>query len=58
MEGFDGLIGTKNTRVSLSPFHSEVETLIWEMECMRNLRQFQIIFAMDYSQLVNMVSEL
>ena len=27
------------------------------MECMRNLRQYQVTFATDCSQLVNMVSE-
>ena len=34
-----------------------METLIWVMECMKNLRQFQATFATDYSQLVKMVSE-
>ena len=27
------------------------------MECMKNLRQFRVMFAIDYSQLVKMVSE-
>ncbi|KAG2323542.1 hypothetical protein Bca52824_016755 [Brassica carinata] len=40
LEGFDGLVGARNVRASLSPLHSEVEALIWAMECMRNLRQF------------------
>ena len=33
-----------------------MEALIWAMECMNNLRQFQVTFATDYSQLVKMVS--
>ena len=57
LEGFDGLMGARNTIASLSPLHAEVEALIWVMECMRNLRQFQVKFAMDCSQLVKMVSE-
>ena len=38
LEGFDGLMGARNTIASLSPLHAEVEALIWVMECMRNLR--------------------
>lgn len=34
-----------------------MEALLWAMECMRNLRQFQVTFATDCSQLVKMVSE-
>lgn len=30
LEGFDELMGTRNTRGSLSPLHSEIEALIWE----------------------------
>ena len=58
MEGFDGLMGARNTRASMSPLHAEVEVLIWAMESMRNLRLFQVTFETDYSQLVKMVSEL
>ena len=36
--GFDGLLGARNVRACLSPLHSEVEALIWAMECMKNLR--------------------
>ena len=57
LEGFDGLMGARNIRSSLSPIHSEMEALIWEMECMGNLHQFQVTFATDCSQLVKMVSE-
>lgn len=52
-----GLLGSRNLRVSLSSLHSEVETLLWEIECMKNLRQFQVTFAIDCPQLVKMVSE-
>ena len=57
LEGFDGLLGARNVRASLSPLHAEMEAFRWAMECMRNLRQFQVTFAMDCSQLVKMVSE-
>ena len=57
LPGFDGLLGTRNVKTCLSPLHSEVEALIWAMECMKNLRQFQVTFATDCSQLVKMVSE-
>ena len=50
-------MGARNTRASLTPLHSEVEALIWAMECMKNLRQYQVTFATDFSQLVKMVSE-
>ena len=57
LEGFDGLLGARNVRASLSPLHAKMEALLWAMECMRNLRQFQVTFATDCSQLVKMVSE-
>ena len=38
LEGFDGLMRLRNVRASLSPLHSEVEALLWTIECMRNLR--------------------
>ena len=57
LEGFDGLLGARNVRACLTPLHAEMEALIWAMECMKNLRQFQVTFATDYSQLVKMVSE-
>ena len=57
LEGFDGLLGARNIRASLSPIHPEMEALIWAMECMRNLHQFQVTFATDCFQLVKMLSE-
>ena len=57
LEGFAGLMGARNIRASLSPLHAEMEALLWAMECMKNLRQFQVTFATDCSQLVKMVSE-
>lgn len=47
----------KTQRVSLSPLYSEIEAFIWTMEGMRNLKQYHVMFATDYSQLVNMVLE-
>ncbi|XP_056841697.1 uncharacterized protein LOC130494887 [Raphanus sativus] len=55
LEGLTGLMGEKNVRVSLYPLHSEIEALLWAMECVRNLRQFHVTFATDCSQLVKMV---
>ena len=57
LAGFDGLLGARNVRASLSPLHAEMEALLYAMECMRNLRQFQVTFATDCSQLVKMFSE-
>ena len=57
LSGFDGLLGARNVRAYLSPLHSEVEALIWAIECMKNLRQFQVTFATDCSQLMKVVSE-
>ena len=57
LEGYDSLMGARNTSASQSHLHSEIETLTWAIECMRNLRQFTITFATDCSQLVKMVSE-
>ena len=51
------MMEAKNVRSSLSPLHAEMKALLWTMKCMRNLRLFQVTFAMDYSQLVKMVSE-
>ena len=43
-------MGERNTRASLSQLHSEVEVLIWAMECMRNLRQYHVTFATIYGR--------
>ena len=50
-------MGARNVRATITPLHAEMEALLWAMECMRNLRQFQVTFATDCSQLVKMVSE-
>ena len=57
LEGFDGLMGVKNTRAVQSLLHSEIEVLIWAMECMWNLMQFTVTFTTHCSQFVKMVSE-
>ena len=51
------LLGARNVRASISPLHAKMEALLWAMECMRNLCQFQVTFATDCSQMVKMVSE-
>ena len=38
LEGFEGLMGARNVRATLSPLYAEMEALLWAMECMRNLR--------------------
>ena len=58
LESFDGLIGARKVMASLSLLHAElVEALFWAMKCMRNLRQFQVTFATDCSQLLKIVSK-
>ena len=54
---YNALMGARNVRASLSPPHSEVEALLWEIEYIRNLCQFMITFATDFSQLVKIVLE-
>ena len=56
LEGFEGLMGARNTRACISPLHSEMEALIWATKSMRNLRQYHVIFVADCIQLVKMVS--
>ena len=51
-------MGARNVRDTLYPLHAEMEALLWAMECMRNLRKFQVTFAMDCFQMVKMVSKL
>ena len=51
------IVGVRNVRASLFPLHAEMEALLWAMECVKNLRQLQVMLATDCSQLVNMVSE-
>ena len=50
-------MGARNVGASLSPLHSEVEALLWVMECLRNLHQFRVTFVMDCSQLLKMISK-
>ena len=57
LPGFEGLLGARNVRTCLTPLHSEMDALIWTTEYMKNLRQFQVTFATNCSQLVKMISE-
>ena len=55
LEGFDGLMETRNTRNNISLLHTEFEAFIWVMESMKNLRQFHVTFAINCSQLVKII---
>ena len=50
-------MGIHNTRPPLTIMHSEPESLIWVMECIINLRQYQITFVTSCSIVVKMVFE-
>ena len=52
------MLGARNVKASLSLLHAEMEALLWAIICMKNLRQSQVTFATDCSQLVKIVSEL
>ena len=56
-KGIDGLMGTRNTRASQSPLHLQIDALILAIECIKNLRQFDVTFATYCFQLVKIVSE-
>ena len=45
-----------NVRMTLSPLHVECEALIWPMKYMKTLHISEVVFAIDCSQLVKMVS--
>ena len=51
LKSFDGLMRARNTRASQSPLRSEIKVLIWTIECMRNVRQLNVTFGIDCSQL-------
>ena len=50
------MMRTMNLRRSLSALHTECEAFIWAMECMKTLDFSDVVFAIDCSQLVKMVS--
>ncbi|XP_013704909.1 uncharacterized protein LOC125608586 [Brassica napus] len=51
-------MGAMNLRRSLSPLCAKCEALIWAMECMKTLQFSDVVFEIDFSQLVKMVSSL
>ena len=55
-ESTDTMMGAMSIRRSLSPLHAECEALIWAMECMKTLQISEVVFAIECSQLVKMVS--
>lgn len=50
------MMGAMNIQRSLSLLHDECEALILEMECMKTLSYKEMVFTIDCSQLVKMVS--
>ena len=50
------MMGAMNLRRSLPALHAECEALIWAMECMKTHDFSDVVFAIDCSQLVKMVS--
>ncbi|CAA7051708.1 unnamed protein product [Microthlaspi erraticum] len=51
------LMGRCNLRRGISPPHAELEALIWAMQCMLNTGKLTMVFQMDYSDVVKMVSK-
>ncbi|CAA7045257.1 unnamed protein product [Microthlaspi erraticum] len=51
------LIGSRNLRQGLSPLQTELEALIWAMQCMLVHNKRQMNFQTDCAQLVKMVSK-
>lgn len=47
----------RNVRVNLFPIHAEMKAFLWTIESMKNLRQFEVTFATNCSQLVKMISK-
>lgn len=45
-------MGAVNLRRSLSPLHTEVETLVWAMKCMTCAEKRDVAFITDCSNLV------
>ena len=50
------LLGAKNQLRRISPLHSELEALIWAMECMLQLSTCQV-FGTDCKDLVSMIQD-
>ena len=51
-------MGAANLRRSLSPLHTEVETLLWAMKCIIGADNQEVAFFTYFSDLVKMVSSL
>lgn len=56
MASFDGLKWARNIRNNCSPLQAD-HTFIWVMQCMKNLRQFYVMFATNCFNLVKIVYE-
>ncbi|CAA7029233.1 unnamed protein product [Microthlaspi erraticum] len=53
----DKLMGTCNLRRGISPLQSELEALIWAMQCMIRHNKLVMVFQTDCSDVVKMVSK-
>ncbi|CAA7038463.1 unnamed protein product [Microthlaspi erraticum] len=53
----DKLMGTCNLRRGISPLQTELEALIWAMQCMLRNSKLTIVFQTDCSDVVKMVSK-
>ncbi|CAA7029123.1 unnamed protein product [Microthlaspi erraticum] len=54
----DKLMGTCNLRRGLSPLQTEIEALIWAMQCMLRQKKLKIVFETDCFNVVKIVSKL
>ncbi|CAA7037587.1 unnamed protein product [Microthlaspi erraticum] len=50
-------MGTCNLRWGISPLQTELETLIWAMQCMLQNNKLTVVFQTDCSDVVKMVSK-
>ncbi|CAA7050189.1 unnamed protein product [Microthlaspi erraticum] len=57
-ENMDKLMGASNLRRGISPLQTELEALIWAMQCMLRNSKLNIVFQTDCSDVVKMVSKL
>ncbi|CAA7057785.1 unnamed protein product [Microthlaspi erraticum] len=58
LEFGDKIMGTCNLRRGISPFQTELEALLWAMQCMLRLNKLLMVFQTDCSDVVKMVSKL
>ncbi|CAA7019863.1 unnamed protein product [Microthlaspi erraticum] len=57
METSEKLLGTCNLWRGVSPLQTEVDALLWAMQCMMRHNKLAMVFEMDFSDVVKMVSK-